>query len=39
MAKAKYRRGKDGRFQTKVWNGTYGPDGSQALYSCLFHKV
>ena len=27
MAKAKYSRGKDGRFQTKVWNGTYGPDG------------
>ena len=27
MAKAKYKKGKDGRWQTKVWDGTYGPDG------------
>lgn len=27
MAKAKYTAGKDGRFQTKVWDGTYNPDG------------
>ena len=27
MAKAKYTPGKDGRFQTKVWDGTYNPDG------------
>ena len=25
--KAKYTAGKDGRFQTKVWDGTYNPDG------------
>ena len=27
MAKAKYKKGKDGRWQTTVWDGTYGPDG------------
>ena len=29
MAKAKYKRGADGRFQTKVWDGTYNSDGSK----------
>ena len=29
MAKAKYKRGKDGYFRTKVWDGTYNPDGSK----------
>lgn len=36
MAKAKYKRQKDGRFQTKAWDGTYEDDGSKhykALYS------
>lgn len=29
MAKAKYTRGKDGYFQTKVWDGTYNDDGTK----------
>lgn len=29
MAKAKYTRGKDGFFRTKIWDGTYCPDGSK----------
>lgn len=29
MAKAKYKRGKDNYFRTKVWDGTYNPDGSK----------
>ena len=29
MAKAKYKRGSDGRFQTKVWDGSYNADGSK----------
>lgn len=32
MAKAKYTPGKDGRFQTKVWDGTYNPDGRKHSY-------
>ena len=36
MAKAKYSRGKDGYFRTKVWDGTYNPNGTKhriSLYS------
>lgn len=29
MAKAKYTRGKDGFFRTKIWDGTYNPDASK----------
>ena len=29
MAKAKYTRGKDGFFRTKIWDGTYNVDGSK----------
>lgn len=29
MATQKYKRGKDGFFKTKVWDGTYNPDGSK----------
>ena len=29
MAKAKYIRGADGYFRTKIWDGTYNPDGSK----------
>lgn len=29
MAKAKYKRGADGFFRTKIWDGTYNPDGSK----------
>lgn len=29
MAKAKYSRGADGYFRTKIWDGTYNPDGSK----------
>ena len=29
MAKAKYTRGSDGYFQTKVWDGTYNADGTK----------
>lgn len=29
MAKAKYARGKDGFFRTKIWDGTYNIDGSK----------
>lgn len=29
MATQKYKRGPDGYFKTKVWDGTYNPDGSK----------
>lgn len=29
MAKQKYTKGKDGYFKTKVWDGTYNPDGTK----------
>ena len=29
MAKAKYKRGNDGYFRTKTWDGTYNPDGTK----------
>lgn len=29
MAKAKYKQGKDGYWQTKVWDGTYNEDGTK----------
>ena len=29
MAKAKYKRGKDGFFRTKIWDGTYNADGTK----------
>lgn len=37
MAKAKYTRGKDGFFRTKVWDGTYNVDGSKHRV-CLSSK-
>lgn len=29
MAKAKYTKNSRGEFETKIWDGTYNPDGSQ----------
>lgn len=29
MAKAKYTKGKDGYYATRLWDGTYNPDGSK----------
>jgi len=29
MAKAKYTKGKDGYFQTKIWDGTYNSNGTK----------
>ena len=29
MAKAKYKKLEDGTFRTKIWDGTYNPDGSK----------
>ena len=29
MAKAKYKKNARGEFETKIWDGTYNPDGSK----------
>ena len=29
MAVAKYKKGKDGRWEARVWDGTYTPDGQK----------
>ena len=29
MATQKYKRGKDGYFRTKAWDGTYNPEGTK----------
>lgn len=38
MAKAKYAKGKDGFFRTKIWDGTYCPDGSKHRISLSSKK-
>lgn len=38
MAKAKYTRGKDGFFRTKIWDGTYNPDASKHRISLSSKK-
>ena len=41
MAVAKYKKGKDGRFEARVWDGTYTPDGRKrrkSLYSTKSSK-
>ena len=38
MAKAKYTRGKDGYFRTKVWDGTYNPNGTKHRVSLYSNK-
>ena len=38
MAKAKYTRGKDGYFRTKVWDGTYNPNGTKHRVSLFSSK-
>ena len=37
MAKAKYMKGKDGYYRTKIWDGTYNKDGSKHR-ACLRSK-
>lgn len=38
MAKAKYSKGKDGYFRTKVWDGTYNADGSKHRTNLISKK-